>query len=193
VRLTLVTASSTAATASAAFPADEPVDARGAGWVSDARPRIGRHDAARTGPAQACRQTAAGLGLAVDVDDGLRDWDHGRWQGMGLDAVAAAEPAGFAAWTIDADATPHGGESLTAVLARVAAWLADLPDEGSLIAVAPVAVVRAAVVVALCAPSSAFWRHDPAPLTATVLRGSARRWTLRCAGAPLVGGPGRSA
>ncbi len=52
-------------------------------------------------------------------------------------------------------------------------------------AVTHAAVVRAAVVVTLDAPPAAFWRIDIAPLTATVLRGGAGRWTLRGTALPL--------
>jgi broad specificity phosphatase PhoE len=64
-------------------------------------------------------ETAAALGLAATVDAGLADWDLGEWRGRALDEVA-----GIAEWVADPDAVPHGGESLTALLARVAAWLA---------------------------------------------------------------------
>lgn len=56
---------------------------------------------------------------------------------------------------------------------------------GHVVAVTHAAVVRAAVVVTLDAPPAAFWRIDIAPLTATVLRGGAGRWTLRGTALPL--------
>jgi broad specificity phosphatase PhoE len=90
-----------------------------------------------------------------------------------------------AAWLADPDAVPHGGEPLTALLARVAGRLAAADGEGHTVAVTHAAVVRAAVVVTLGAPAAGFWRIDVAPLTATVLRGGPGRWTVRGTALPL--------
>lgn len=119
--------------------------------------------------------------------------------GSGAPAVAAASTAGAApghagpaavhAWLTDPDAAPHGGESLTVLLARVGAWLdADHAgdDAAHVVAVTHAAVVRAALVVTLGAPASAFWRIDIAPLTVTVLRGRPGRWTVRGTGLPVA-------
>ena len=65
----------------------------------------------------------------------------------------------------DPDAAPHGGESLTALLARVRAWLEEQAAlDGTAIAITHGGVVKAAVVAALDAPPSAFWRIDVSPL-----------------------------
>lgn len=185
-RLTLVCHAPTAATASGAFPADEPLDARGRAWARDAAGgRLGRVRRARAAPAPACRETAAALALDAEPDPGLRDWDLGDWRGRTLDEVAAADPAGVRAWLADPEAAPHGGEPLTALLARVADLLAAPVADGHTVAVTHPSVVRAAVLAVLHAPPAAFWRVDIAPLTATVLRAGPRPWTLRSTGAPL--------
>ncbi len=63
-RLTLVCHAPTAATATAAFPADEPLDERGRGWAAEVgRDRFGRAGLALHAPAPACRETATALGL----------------------------------------------------------------------------------------------------------------------------------
>ncbi|MBW0110755.1 histidine phosphatase family protein [Pseudonocardia sp. KRD-182] len=185
-RITLVSHSSTSATNSAAFAADEPLDARGAGWVEQARGRLPRAVRVLTSPAPACRQTADGLGLSAVIEPALADWDPGRWRGRTLDEVAAAEPHAVTAWLSEPDSAPHGGESHVQLLARVTDWLDTVPDDGHTVAVTHSAVVRSAVLAALDAPLSAFWRIDIAPLTATQLRGSPGRWTLRFTAAPLV-------
>jgi len=119
-RLTLVAHASTAATARALFARDEGLEPRGAAAAAAAAaPR--RITRAVCSPARAAVETAAALGLATTVDAGLADWHLGDWRGRALDEIAAAE---VAAWLADPDAVPHGGESLTALLARVAAWLA---------------------------------------------------------------------
>ena len=117
-RLTLVAHASTAATARAVFAGDEGLEPRGAAAAAAAT-RLRRVTRTVCSPARAAVETAAALGLAATVDAGLADWDLGEWRGRALDEVA-----GIAEWVADPDAVPHGGESLTALLARVAAWLA---------------------------------------------------------------------
>jgi broad specificity phosphatase PhoE len=205
-RLTLVAHASTAATTRAVFAGDEGLEPRGAAAAAAAT-RLRRVTRTVCSPARAAVETAAALGLAATVDARLADWDLGEWRGRALDEVA-----GVAEWVADPDAAPHGGESLTALLARVRDWLdaVDLtaaPDGsagareragavggagsaggdavGHAVAVTHAAVVRAAVVVTLGAPAAGFWRIDVAPLTATVLRGGPGRWTVRRTALPL--------
>jgi broad specificity phosphatase PhoE len=84
--------------------------------------------------------------------------------------VAAEHPAAVTTWFTDPMAVPHGGDSLTELMARVQRWLAEVPD-GHTVAVCGPSVVRAAVVGVLGAPAEAFWRLD--------------RWTVRSTGAPV--------
>jgi broad specificity phosphatase PhoE len=185
-RLTLVSHAATAATATTAFPADEPLDDRGRAWAGDVGAgRLGRVTRAVRSPAPACRETAEALGLAAQTDPRLPDWDLGRWRGRAFDEVAAAEPAAVEAWLTDPGAAPHGGEPLTALLTRVERWLHAAPADGHTVAITHPAVVRAAVVTTLAAAAPGFWRLDIAPLTATELRGRPGRWTLRSTGRPL--------
>jgi broad specificity phosphatase PhoE len=185
-RLTLVAQAPTAATNTARFAADEPLDEREAAWAAQGRGRLTRVSRVVCAPATACRQTAAALGLAAADEVRLRDWDLGVWRGCTLEQVAAAEPDAVAAWLGAPGQAPHGGEPLIELLDRVAAWLGTVPGDGHTVAVTPVAVVRAAVLATLCGAPAGFWRIDIAPLTATVLRGGPGRWTLRVAGAPLT-------
>jgi broad specificity phosphatase PhoE len=172
-QLTLVTHAATAATRRAAFPSDEPVE-------SPPAPASFRADLVTTSPALACRQTASALGLTATVDDALRDCDHGHWRGRSLDEVAATEPLAVRSWLTDPAAAPHGGESVLALLARVAAWLDALPrDHERIVAVTHPAVVKAAVVHAILATPLSFWRIDVPPLSRTVLSGRPSSWTLR--------------
>jgi len=187
-RLSLLTHAPTAATAAAAFPADEPLDARGRAWTVGRRPP--RADRVHSAPERACRETCEVLGLHPVPDGGIGEWDPGRWRGRTLDEVAAERPDDVAAWLADPEAAPHGGETLAALLERVGRWLADAPA-GHTLAVCGPAVVRAAVVTVLSAPPAAFWAVDVAPLTVTDLRGRGgggpRRWSVRAVGAPLPG------
>jgi broad specificity phosphatase PhoE len=83
------------------------------------------------------------------------------------------------AWMTDPEAAPHGGESLTALLQRVATWLDEqATQDGTAIAITHAGVVKAAVVHALDAPPSAFWRIDVSPLSITELHAHDGRWTV---------------
>ncbi|GGQ97103.1 histidine phosphatase family protein [Streptomyces pilosus] len=134
-----------------------------------------------TAPSQRCRQTAEAFGWdAAVTESALRDVDMGSWHGRTPEEVATADPAAFTAWLSDPEAAPQGGESVAEVCRRVADWLDALPAEaGRVTAVVEQAVARAAVIRALSAPLTSFWRVDVPPLTAVSLTGRAGRWNLR--------------
>lgn len=178
--MVLVGHASTAATRRTAFPLDEPLEPLGLAAAEQARGRFAADRPALTGPASRCRQTAEALGLAAIVDDALTDWDLGRWAGRTLNDLTAEEPSAVQAWLTDSDSAEHGGESLTALIARVGRWLDDppTPRPDRLVAVVPAAWIRSALVTALDAPASTFWRIDVPPLSSVELRGRPARWTL---------------
>ena len=77
-----------------------------------------------TSPARRARDLAAMLGPDVAVDGRLQeldfgDWEGRRWQDLGREPVEAWQRA-------LPDAAPPGGETLSAMAARCAAWLASL-------------------------------------------------------------------
>jgi broad specificity phosphatase PhoE len=175
-RLLLVRHASTEAVRSAAFGSDEPLDPRGR--EAAARLRLPRVDDVLVSPALRARETASCAGLAA-TGEAPAECDFGRWAGLSLREVGEREPEAVRAWMTDPDAAPHGGESLTELLARVANWLAAqaaLP--GSAVAITHGGVVKACVVTALAAPASAFWRIDVAPLAITELHAHDGRWTV---------------
>ncbi|MER5865956.1 histidine phosphatase family protein [Kitasatospora sp. NPDC002040] len=184
VRVTFISPAIGAALRGARFEDGEPLDAVGRGRAEAAAGSVRADGTVAVSPTARCRETAEALGLTVTTAPGLAGWSMGRWHGLALDEVAAAEPEAVGHWLADPDAAPHGGESLTALCARVAGWLTGLPD-GPVLAVAEPELVRAAVVHALGVPAQAFWRIDVPPLTATELTGRSGRWNLRC-GRPLT-------
>ncbi|MEU5418671.1 histidine phosphatase family protein [Streptomyces sp. NPDC001407] len=164
----------------------DDIGRRQARAVAGALPEAGRYLSA---PSVRCRETADALGLDAEQAGDLRDLDVGRWQGRTLDDVSAAEPRAVAAWLSDPLATPHGGESLSDLTARVGEWLdARSVESGRILAVVEPAVVRAAAVHALGLPLRTFWRLDVLPLSLTTLTGRAGRWNLHC-GQPLRPAP----
>ncbi|GII66321.1 phosphoglycerate mutase [Sphaerisporangium krabiense] len=179
-RIVLLSHAPTSALRRAAFPTDEELEPQGVRQVAEAAPLFA--DLAprvRCGPSLRCLRTAEGLGLAAEVDDGLRDLDAGRWAGRTLAEVQAEHPEGFVAWLTDPEAAPHGGESVAALIGRVAGWLAARHGDGRVLAVTHPAVVRAAVVHAMAAPPRAFWGVDVPPLGHVTVTSDGRRWHLR--------------
>ena len=179
MRLTLIAHGATAATRAVAFPQDEPVEARALSSAMVSGQRLRRADRAWTSPALRARQTAAALSLEAAVNPCLRDCDYGRWAGRTLADVQAEEPANVAAWLSNAEAAPHGGESLSDLFRRVSTWMNEcIREEGNTIVVTHAAVIRAAILHVLHAPAPAFWRIDIEPLSVTEMRGDVTRWTL---------------
>jgi len=197
-RLTLISHASTAALRAAAFPADEPLDDGGRADASALagarRALLGAADLVGCGPERRAVETtrllADDAGVTAAVDDGWRDWDLGRWRGRTWDEVGRDTPDEITSWMTDPAASPHGGESLDALLARAEAQLASSVDVGTvthdgfarIVAVTHPAVIRAAIVVAIRATAESFWRIDIPPLSVTTLQHHGGRWTLRAAG-----------
>ena len=182
-RLVLICHASTTAVREAAFPADEPLDDKGATRAAGLAAHLPKADRCWSSPELRTRQTAEALGLNADVHPALRDCDCGRWSGNTFDAVHAREPEAVAAWLRDPAAAPHGGESILELLQRVAAWLAaEQNHHRQSIVVTHPAVIRAAIVCAIEATPLSFRRIDIAPLSITRLSGKDGRWNLTSSG-----------
>mgnify|MGYP001553977417 CR=1 FL=1 len=173
--LTLICHGSTDAVRRGAFPRDEPLDRFGERDCARAQKRVRRFDHAWAAPELRARQTAEALGIEAGIEPALRDLDHGRWAGRALSEI---EPEAVAAWLGDATPPPHGGETVQALLERLADWMDRRVDAGHSVAVTHPAIVRAAIVHALDAGVGSFRRIDVAPLDAAVLSFS-NRWRLR--------------
>ncbi len=189
-RLLLISHAATAAMRSGRFPADDPLDARGlaevAAWREHLTPGLDE-PAIFTSPAACARDTAQALGFGTEtnahMEPALADADPGRWRGRRLADIANEEPEALAAWTRDPDAAPPGGESFSAVLARVGGGLDALPvasrsDPGEIVAITHAAVIRAAIIHALGASPASFTRIEIASLSIVEVRRSIRGgWT----------------
>ena len=182
-RLDLLAHGASAATRYARFPGDEALEASAVRALEALRGRFCRYARVLTAPARAARETAQALGFEPEVEIALRDCDYGRWRGLASKDVAEREPDAFAAWLGDLAVAPHGGESIAALTERVGSWLEQsLSREGATLAVTHASVVRAAIVNALGAGSSAFWRIDVPPLARARLSGREGRWNLMALG-----------
>jgi broad specificity phosphatase PhoE len=179
-RVILISPAITAALREARFDDGSSLDASGLRQALAAAGTLPAAERVWVSPTVRCRETAGALGLdAVDAPE-LAGLDAGRWRGATLAEVSEREPEALARWLSDPAAAPHGGESVAALCDRVAGWLETAAQKpGRTLAVAEPEAVRAAVVRALGAPESAFWRTDVPPLTAVELSGRSGRWNVR--------------
>lgn len=177
VRLTLVSHAMTDAMAAGRFPADEPLNDAGRRQAQAAADEIGSGKRLFAGPERRTRETATLLGLQAIAEPRLADLDAGRWRGA---ALGDLPPEELETWLTDPTRAPHGGESITGLVDRVAGWLKSLTDNTlPTVAVTHPAVVRAAILAGLGIPSAAFWRIDVAPAGRVVLHFRGGSWTLR--------------
>ncbi len=188
VRVSLVAAARSSSLLAERFDDDRPLDQ--AGWhevqlAAQALVPLGAAELRYCSPTARSRATGEALGYAPMAQPALRDCDMGRWRGLTLSDVAAREPAAVDAWLADPRSAPHGGEPLLAFITRIGGWLDTRPAcEGSIVAVAELAVVRAALVYALGAPPSTYWNVDVRPLSTITLAGLPGRWSLRLEAGP---------
>ena len=176
-RLRLLCHAATAATRTSAFPDDEPAEAREHGRI--ARLTLPRADVVLTSPARAARETATLLGLDASVAPLLADLDSGRWRGRPFAGVAAEEPDAVTAWTTDPTSAPHGGESIVALVDRIAAFMVVAQGHRRLLGITHAGVLRAAIVHVVGAPAQSFWAIDAGPLGFADFSHDGRRWRLR--------------
>lgn len=179
-RLLLIRHGTTAAVRSAGFPLDEDLDDRGRAESQALRAHLPSGSEVVRSPARRAAATAVALGHPEAAEDpGLREAAFGAWAGRVLADLHAEDPAPVVSWMTDPAFAPPGGESLDALTARVATWLASVAErERPLVAVTHGGVVRAAIAVALGAPAGAAWRIDVAPGSITELHAHDGRWRL---------------
>ncbi|WLH37726.1 histidine phosphatase family protein [Pseudomonas sp. FP2196] len=183
-RLTLICHARTVAQKLARFPTSEPVE--NIGLASDAlATRFQPPRRLICGPELRTRQTAAWFGMDAQVDEALRDCDWGQWHGKSIKDLQNTQEAALRTWLEDPHATPHGGESVTQLCERVAAWLGSLQaTPGHVVAVTHPFIIRAALMPMM--RGSAFHDIDVEPLSVVELRFTGR-WRLRLPGLDVAG------
>lgn len=105
-------------------------------------------------PLKRAIDTAAPLadrfGLSLDVDPRLQEVDFGAWEGMTWEAIEERDGDRFQSWMQNWETVaPPGGESFVDVVARMSAFLDDLPPKESTLVVAHAGAIRAALVTLL--------------------------------------------
>nr|WP_301303418.1 histidine phosphatase family protein [Pseudomonas fluorescens] len=182
--MTLICHARTVAQKLACFPTNEPVEdvALPPGTMA------ARFNAARRllcGPELRTRQTAAWFGADARVDEALRDCDWGNWHGRSIKDLQTTQAQALQAWLRDPHAAPPGGESVTDLATRVAAWLQSLQTTpGHVVAITHPYIVRAVLMQVM--QGAAFNAIDVEPLSVIELRFNGI-WRLRLPGIDIEG------
>jgi probable phosphoglycerate mutase len=148
---------------------DAELTAKGLAQASAAAERLSREpyhlDVIVTSPLKRARQTAEAVaqrtGLAVEVDDDLREADFGAWEGHTFTEVQRGWPAELAAWLADPTTAPPDGESFEAVAERVKRAeerLVERYEGRTVLIVSHVTPIKTLLRFALMAPPAALYR-----------------------------------
>lgn len=178
-RLLVVAHEVTTATHTARFAghADQLSVAGETAATREPSPSVGSPSQVLVGPESRCVSTARLRGFPDPVTDPrLADLDVGDWAGRERDGI---DDHDLLAWLSDPAARPHGGESLEDFRDRTAGVLDSIPTGSRTVLVAHPATIRAALLVALDAPTASFWRVDAGPGHELLLHGRPGRWTVR--------------
>lgn len=181
--LIMLCAASTPLSRHGGFPGpDAPLDESGLRDAAACRlpDRFARH--IHCSPARAAAETAAGMGLAAQVEPALADLDHGRWSGRSFADIETAFPGALLSWLGDPAQAAPGGEALAGAQLRVGNWLDQIAGASqALCAVTHAMTIRAALAHALGFPLSTTLAIDVAPLSRTVLSFNGK-WRLQSLG-----------
>jgi broad specificity phosphatase PhoE len=147
---------------------DLPLDDLGRRQAEALGAALGPIDRVITSPLLRTRQTAACLDGPAVVDDRFIELDYGDYDGLALADVPAEM---WASWRSDPDYyAPPGGESLSALQARVSDALTDLVDAArteTIVIVAHVSPIKAAVIWTLGVGQEVVWRLFVTPASVT--------------------------
>lgn len=158
---------------------DPGLDDLGRRQAAALREVVGGAARAVCSPLRRTRETAAALGLPVEIDERWIEIDYGILDGTPLAEVPAST---WATWRADPDFALGGGESLRSVGERVRAAAADLAEEASthdIVVVSHVSPVKAVTAWALGVGDEVIWRLWCAPASITVIDTSGKTPTLR--------------
>jgi broad specificity phosphatase PhoE len=147
--------------------ADPPLDEHGRAQAAALAPAVADATRVVTSPLRRARETAAALGLPVEVDERWVELDYGDLDGRPIADVPADL---WRAWRADVAFAPPGGESLAALGRRVRAACEDLATEAAeadVVVVSHVSPIKAAVAWALGVGDELSWRLHVTPASVT--------------------------
>ncbi len=172
--------------------ADPPLTARGAAQARALAEALPAPDVVVSSPLRRAQDTAAAWGLPVTVDERWLELDYGELDGVAPTAVSASM---WARWRAEPSFAPPGGESLTALTARVAEACEELASraaEETVVVVSHVSPIKAAVAWTLGVGPEVAWRMwvDDAGVSRVDVGpdGPRLRWFNRTPAASALGG-----
>jgi broad specificity phosphatase PhoE/ribonuclease HI len=144
-----------------------------AAWLTGLKDKI---DAVVCSPVRRTRESAdivaAELGLPLEEESGFAEMEFGEWDGLSFMEVAEQHKETFEAWLGDLEAAPPGGESFSAVEARVQAGLGRVLEQHAgrtVVVVSHVTPIKTLVANALNAPLNAVFRMELSPASVSVI------------------------
>ena len=149
--------------------ADPELDAVGRDQARQVAAALGGVERVVTSPLRRTMQTAEALGVPLEIDERWIELDYGELDERPLAEVPADV---WRAWRADPAFTPPGGESLTALAARVAAACEALVADArtaDIVIVSHVSPIKAAVAWALDVGIEISWRMHLSPASITRL------------------------
>lgn len=131
---------------------------------------VSRH--ADIAPERSAVETAELTGYVGPIEPMLSSIDLGSWIGCTPEQI---DPAQLGSWLADPDFASHGGESVTAFVARLGDWLGGCAEADS------VAVVTSGTAQGLVAAALGcdFWSVEVAPARVVNLSRRGARWRVR--------------
>jgi alpha-ribazole phosphatase len=138
--------------------ADPPLTELGRRQAAALVAAVGPVDRVVSSPLARARETAAGFGLPVDVDERWVEIDYGEFEGRSLVDMPLDV---WRQWRSDIGFAPPGGESLRVVAARVREACEALVAEAAertVVVVSHVSPIKAAVTWALGVGDEVLWR-----------------------------------
>jgi alpha-ribazole phosphatase len=114
--------------------ADEPLNATGTQQASCLAARLAamNFDAIYASDLLRVQQTAKhalnGTMNRVQSDARLREVGFGKWEGLTWDEIKVNHADDYALWDVNRNETPHGGEKLVDVIARVDSFMQELRE-----------------------------------------------------------------
>ena len=147
--------------------ADPPLDDHGMAQAASLGGAVAGARRVVSSPLRRARETAAALGLPVEVDERWVELDYGEWDGR---PIADVPLEAWRRWRADVDFAPPGGESLADLGRRVRAACDELAAEAAdtdVVVVSHVSPIKAAVAWALDVGDELSWRLHVAPASVT--------------------------
>ncbi|QND83329.1 Uncharacterized protein ChrSV_1102 [Chromobacterium vaccinii] len=179
-RITLLCVPATRALRAGHFPADDPLEPEALERAARLADSLGLIDLVLRSPERCARQTADALGHAAEAEAALREAEYGRWRGLPLREVAAAEPEALNAWLSDPGCPAPEGESLLTMIERVGDWFEHFRwPAGHVLVIAHASAIKAMLLRALDLPPQAYRQIDVAPLARIELSRRQDLWRLR--------------